>query len=414
MQNSGLVIIIIAILIILFAVFSKGSCGLSGEKFTPSASSNPNTVAFNLNPVPLAATPVQSSNTFGAQTGNTISYMSNTGPAGPTPATASQSTTSAGSIQLSSNNLISVPSTGSIGQTCISSMDCQSNCCSSGLCAATVNINGATGCAVSGIAQSLPAISNTQINLPINSNSNTMPNLPPSPPKIPAAGIYNGNLFVSPDLNSNSWSGGLYNKNIMAAGQSNSKICALDNQDNIYCNDTGQFTQKQGKLNNISIYGEQAVGVNSADQIWYTNNIFNPYPPWQMVPQPAALKQVSFFGNKYCGVNTANTVWCSNFGSNSFTNLPGVFTDVALGSNILLGVSTGGQLYSYQQNNPTQGWVQIPVNNNPNLTITQAAINNNNMCALGTDKNIYCRPISSNTWTKFNGPYNYLTIDNMS
>ena len=63
-----------------------------------------------------------------------------------------------------------------------------------------------------------------------------------------------------------------------------------------------------GQLKNISLYGNSAMGTNSANQIWYTQNIFAASPTWYILNGNLNSVYQSLMA---CGLDQNQKVWCN-------------------------------------------------------------------------------------------------------
>lgn len=310
-----------------------------------------------------------------------------------------------------------------IGGSCTTNSNCQSNCCINNLCTAQTQTSLGEQCLT-------PPNNTTTISSGVISNLSVTnakgPTTTTTQPTTPLVSTNKGSLYVTNNISNlinnpfKQQTNGLQNLKLKSASISNGNICGIDSNKNIYCGNlaTGKYTQvsKPVKLTNISLNGQEAIGTNSANQIWYTNNIFATKPVWNMVPGQNSLKQVSFSADgRICGINKNNEIYCSTFGGTAYNNIQGQnFKNISVSGNNAVGISSvDNNLYFtnnlYNSTGPT--WQQLTLSF-PNIKPNQVTMNKDTICILGNDKNIYCEKIGSNIWIKYFGPYDSIALDN--
>lgn len=130
--------------------------------------------------------------------------------------------------------------------------------------------------------------------------------------------------------------------NLVSVTTDGNNICGLDINNNIYCTGFGgsNFTKIPGQeLTSIDIYNNKIAGVNSNNQVYYSESISNPVfnqycansqGTTSCSASQIPFKQVALNNNLLCGVDTSNNIYCSVFGSNKWSQIQGALTNIAV------------------------------------------------------------------------------------
>lgn len=212
---------------------------------------------------------------------------------------------------------------------------------------------------------------------------------------------------------------------------SSGRICGIDFSDNIWCNSVGSpnnFTKvPNGQLKNISLYGNSAMGTNSANQIWYTQNIFAASPTWYLLS--GNLNTVSQSNLMACGLDQNQKVWC-NIPGGPYNNHPNFsmaseqLQDLSVYGYSGYGIGVGGNsvYYKTQGSVDTAPWQPYCNPNSVNTCPGKLPLKNisqasNMVCVTDSQNNIYCQSIAqngqaSNSWTQVSGVSSQVILDN--
>lgn len=190
-------------------------------------------------------------------------------------------------------------------------------------------------------------------------------------------------------------------------------VCGVNSAGQIWCSDNGDtsnpaWTQVNGWLSNISVNTDGSVfGVNGNGNIFYAANY--KIPNW--VGLPGILTQISSSPNVVCGVNSANQIWCADTNIQSSPNwfqLPGGLTNISVNNDgSLMGVSSNGQIW-FASNYKNANWVNLPG------SLKQVSVNGPVACGVNAGNQIFCadQNISANpNWTNIPGSLTDLSVN---
>lgn len=188
---------------------------------------------------------------------------------------------------------------------------------------------------------------------------------------------------------------------------SNGRICGVDSQYNIWCNTAGypnNFNKiPNGQLKNISLYGNSAMGTNSANQIWYTPNIFVASPTWYKLN--GNLNSVNQSAYMACGLDQNQAVWCNySGGSGAYNNTPNFnmesehLQELSIYGQSGMGIGVGGNSIYYNPPGAPVGapWQQYCTANTcpGKLPLKNISQTNSLVCVNDSLNNIYCKQIT--------------------
>jgi hypothetical protein len=207
----------------------------------------------------------------------------------------------------------------------------------------------------------------------------------------------------------------------------NDVMCGIDNNYNIYCSDNTtvpNWKQLPGALQQVSVNNSRVYGTNSNHNI-YTLNNYNSGQNWNYINN-GQLKQIELDNNQICGTNNVDQIWCANsslsdnLSSPSWRSIPGSLRHLSLNSNKIYGVNSSGMLWTLNDT-ATRNWINVkPPTLNSGEKVVQVNLNNDRVCVVTNQSNVYCAnqniysPISSNispNWNKLPYNLNNVSID---
>ena len=207
----------------------------------------------------------------------------------------------------------------------------------------------------------------------------------------------------------------------------NNIMCGTDNNYNIYCSDNTtvpNWKKLPGALQQVSVNNRRLYGINSNNNI-YTINNYNSGENWNHIKN-GQLKQIELDNNQICGTNNNDQIWCANssltdnLSSPSWRSIPGALRHLSLNNNKIYGVNSSGMLWTLNDT-ATENWINVkPPTLNSGEQVVQVNLNNDRVCVVTNQSNVYCAveniysPISSNVspnWKKLPYSLNNISID---
>lgn len=155
----------------------------------------------------------------------------------------------------------------------------------------------------------------------------------------------------------------------------------------------------------MSISNGKLYGVNSNDDIFFTNNYR--YPNWKQVN--GKLKQVDMNGNFLCGVNSADIIFCADnsLDNPQWVSVQGRLKYVSVNNRKLYGANSADNIW-FAESHLVPNWKQATG------ALKQVSFDKNIVCGANASDDIYCadNDLTNPKWFHIPNKSKHVSISN--
>eukprot|EP00834_Sanchytrium_tribonematis_P003931 NODE_171_length_14381_cov_0.662512.p8 type:complete len:256 gc:universal NODE_171_length_14381_cov_0.662512:12585-13352(+) len=162
------------------------------------------------------------------------------------------------------------------------------------------------------------------------------------------------------------------------------------------------WTEKPGLLKTLALDGNEVVGLDSAGNIYFANDINNPV--WQQLA--GTLKNIDVSNGKMVGVNAQHQLFVAPFGTSEWKQLPGVFLSAAIYGTQICGISSMDRQLFCAENVDKPKWRSIDAPKFKEIKLAK-----NRMCGITHKKELFCSNSKGINWIQVEGYYDTIDIN---